>query len=255
MAMVSNTTKQLAALMVAGSFLVPQVSLALTPPVSRPVPDASTFKNVCSNLSTLRTTATARATERTATMQGTKSSVEGKLDVARSSRLTALTQLRAKLDAERKAHYVSLKARVSTTAQQAAADAFQAEVERLVTVRKSAVDVAIKAFEDGVSALRTKAGTAITGLNTKVTTNLSAIFDTAATSCTAGKANEVVVAEIKTGFMALKTAHEPERGQYAFRDQFIVLQKARLASTEAAAADFKVGMAAATAELKIAFTK
>jgi hypothetical protein len=143
----------------------------------------------------------------------------------------------------------------STSDQKAAVTTFQTEVERLVTVRKAAVDDAIKTFEDGVLALQTANETKVTDFSTTMQADINKIFDDAAASCSAGKSGQEIMTQIKAAMEAKKAARDSDKAAHTPGEQFKALQATRKASVDTAMAAFKTGFTAATTELKKSFTK
>ena len=218
---------------------------------SEPVPRE--LKNVCSNISTLRDRTLSHLSSRVTEIQGKRGEHQTKFQAGRALRHTTLTTNRLERDANRQARYEKLRSHASTTAQTAAVNTFQTEVERLVTERKAAVDVAIAAFEDSAATLQTKSDAAVSTFSTTLQTDINKIFDDATASCTAGTKGADVVSAMKAAFAAKKAARENDSKAHVVRDEFKALQATRKAAVEAAVAKFKTGMDAATANLKAAF--
>jgi hypothetical protein len=212
-------------------------------------------RNICSNIGTLRDKALSRLSTRVTEIQGKRGEHQAKFQAGRSDRHAKLLATRTEHDAARQARYQKLRSHASTTEQVAAVNVFQTEVERLVTVRKAAVDAAIAAFEDGAAALQTKSDTAVTSFSTTMQDDITKIFADASASCTAGTKGSDVLAAIKSAMAAKKAARESDPKSHPVRDEFQALQATRKASIDAAVAAFKTGMDAATKNLKAAFPK
>ncbi len=253
--MVSNTfTEKIVAGILASSFLIPAFTLAEGPATtSTTTPrDAKAF---CTNLPALRAKTLTHLTDRVATIEEKKTDRQTKFEAGRAERHTKLATARTTRDTEREARYEKLRGRASTTDQTTAVTTFAAEVERLVTVRKAAVDVAIKTFEDAVFALQTTNQAAVANFATTMQADINKVFDDAAASCAAGKTGPEVKAQIKSAMEAVRATRLKDVKAHATSTQFKVLQDARKASVEAAKTAFKIGLDAASADLKKAFTK
>ena len=207
-------------------------------------------KDICAELPALRTKATTKLTERVTTMQGKKGDRKTRFEAGRMERAKTLSTKRTERDADRAARYANLRSKATTTAATTAVAAFEKEVERLVAVRKAAIDAKIKAFEEGVLALQLQSDTAVTTLSDKVAADLDAIFDTAEASCAAGKTGLEVRTGIKSGMEAMRANRKNETSATNFKTQFEALRKTRIAATEAALAEFKTGVQKATYDLK-----
>jgi len=240
---------------VLASLVTPFFAGAAELPREGAVKRAAAGADICANISTMRTEALARVTERTTTLQGKKDEHKTKFAAGRTERHDALATKRSEGDAARKTQFDALSARASTTEQKSAVTTFTTEVERLISVRRTAVDAAIKAFEDGAAALQSEADSAVGSLSSGVQTDVAAAFDAAAASCTAGKTGAEVVTELKTAMQAMHTKRVGDKGTYNFKDKFEALRATRKASVEKAMADFKTGMDAARTTLKASLTK
>jgi len=245
--------EKVAAGVLASSFLFPMLAFAQESTTT--VPATRDVKTFCANVETQRTKAIGRVTDRVKTIEGKKSDRKTKFAAGRTERHDKLAAARATHDTERQTHYAKLMTRASTTEQKAAVTAFQTEVERLVTVRKAAVDAAIKSFEDGVAALQDSNDTAVTTFSTTMQADINKIFDDATASCTAGKKGPEVRAQVQAALEAKRAARATEPKVLAIHDQLVALQTTRKAAVDAAIAAFKTDMDAATATLKKAFTK
>ena len=252
--MLSNTFshKIVSGLMV-GSLFIPMLAgaQATTTTTTEPVPRE--LKNVCANISTLRDRTLTRLSSRVTVIQGKRGEHQARFQAGRTLRRTTLTTNRLLHDATRQARYEKLRSHASTTAQTAAVNTFQTEVERLVTERKAAVDVAIAVFEDSAAALQTKSDAAVSTFSATMQTDINKIFDDATASCTAGTKGADVVSAMKSALAAKKAARENDSKAHVVRDEFKALQATRKAAVEAAMAKFKTGMDAATVSLKTAF--
>lgn len=252
--MVSKTfIEKIIAGVLASNFLLPALALAEESATTTPTPrDTSAF---CTNLPSIRAKALTRLTDRVTEVQGKKSEHQTKFETGRTERHTKLATGRTEHDATRQARYEKLRSRASTTEQTTAVTTFATEVERLVVVRKAAVDVAIKTFEDAVLVLQTANNAKVADFGTTMRADMSKVFDDAAASCSAGKTGPEVMAQVKTAMEAKRAARDAEKATRVPGEQFKALQAARVASVEAAKATFRTSYDAAAVELKKAFAK
>jgi hypothetical protein len=253
--MVSNSfSHKIVSGLIAGSMLMPLLAGAQeTTTAADPAPRE--LKNVCDNIVTLRDRALSRLATRVSTIQGKRGEHQTKFQTGRTERHTTLANNRVEHDTARKAHYDKLTARASTTEQTAAVTTFASEVERLVTVRKAAVDVAIATFEDGVAALQAKSDAAVSTFSTTMQADITQIYDDAKVSCAGGTKGSDVISDIKEAMAEKKTARDSDSKAHTVRDEFKALQAARKASVDAAQAKFRTDFETAKTKLKAAFPK
>lgn len=256
--MTSNIlTKSLLAVLLA-LLVLPGASVALAADIAAKraaVAPAGTMQNICTNLSTMKTSALARLDERAGAVGGRHDDRRTTVDTARTERMSTLTAKRTEHDTARDAQYASLRARATTTEQKAAVESFITATESAVTVRKASIDASIKAFEDGVASLRTTVDTTTTDLKGKVSAGITETFDAAQAACDASKTTPEVVAILKSGMEALKAEHDSHPEQYSFKEEFEALRTTRQSAEKAAVLKFNTDFEAAKAALKTAFSK
>jgi hypothetical protein len=253
--MISNTyTEKFVAGVLAVTFMVPALAFAQeTTTTSTANPREA--KAFCSNVPTFRAKALARLTERVVVVQGKKTDRQAQFAVGRTERTAKLTAGRSDRDANREARYANIRSRASTTEQTAAVNTFATEIERLVTIRKAAVDTAIKNFEDAAAVLQTANNAKVTDFSVTMQADINQIYDAAVVSCAAGKNGPEVMAEVKASMEAKRALRVSEKAIQAPREQFKALQATRKAAVEAAKATFQTGMDVAATDLKAAFAQ
>ncbi len=245
--------------MVAGalvtSFLLPVLAFAEESTTTTTTPAARDGKMICSNIESMRTKALGRLTTRVTEIQGKKGDHKTKFEAGRIERHDKLAAFRTTADSTRQERYTKLMAYASTTDQKSAVTTFQTEVERLVTIRKAAIDVAIKTFEDAVFALQTENEAKVTVFGTTIQSDITKIFDDAAASCTAQKTGPEVLAQIKAAMDAKRAARDIDKAAHVPGEQFKALQATRKASVEAAKTAFKAGLDAARVTLEASLNR
>lgn len=154
---------------------------------------------------------------------------------------------------KRDTRFAALMQKADTDAKKAAVTAFETAVNAAVAKRIAAVDAAVQAHRDGVDNLvKTKFTSLDSGAATLKST-IDAAIAKAKTDCANNVAPQTVRANLIAAAKAAQTIFKQNRSDAEIKTQLQALNATRKSAVDAAMAQFKTDMEAATAALKAAF--
>jgi hypothetical protein len=134
----------------------------------------------------------------------------------------------------------------------AAVATFEATLKTLITTRRTAVDMAVKNFQDGVVALKTERGTAMSSWSSSNEEALENAMESVRTACANGGESKEAALAFKKAMTASREEFKGAKSEFDFQTRLKALQQVRKDAIAKAVADFKTGFDAAKTILKTA---
>ena len=177
-----------------------------------------------------------------------------KITTNRQEAIDRLFAARALADANRKEAYNKLSAQATTTSQKQALNTFKSAVEAAVKARKTAVDNALKTYQEGVLTLANSRNDASLALLTKLRNDIKAAFAQAKADCAAGKDTQMIKTNLLSSMRTAREQFTAERQKTNdLKSQLEALKSARNTAIRNAMQEFKQALERAKQDLKAAF--
>jgi len=206
-----NNKRQIVAVFLATAVLVPNISYAVAAIRTNIPVKATTTQNFCTNVTSYAARITEALTKNKANLENRQEKNKENFQERYAKRSQTLTQARVLGDADREEIYTKLMAKATTDAQKQAVQQFKATVETAVTARRSAVDVAVKAYWDALDASLNGRQSSVDSAKQTFTNAINTAVAAAQSACAGGTDPATVRTQFNATVKAAKTQFSTDR--------------------------------------------
>lgn len=211
-------------------------------------------KMICQNIQKFQQNLNKRLTDRQERLDSRLEDRTQKVKDFKADRQDALVKFRETRDGNFRRHYEKLLERAKTDAQKTAVNEFKTTMNAALVARRTTVDAANRAFQEGLKTAWASRKTAIENARKEFAASVDAAKKQAAADCSNGLSAGTIAEKYRA---ALKAAREKlvsdSKASPKIADALDQLKETRRAAIEKAFGTFKLALESAIKKLKTAF--
>lgn len=246
-----NRASVMSALVVTLSLCLPAVSFA----VNSPTPSGGN-NGFCSRLANDESKVEGSISQRRDKVSSAWSAQASRLAELKQQAAQKVAEVRASVDAKRQQNFTKLEAKAKTPDEKAAVQTYETSVEQAVSIRRSTVDKARAAFNQGVMSAIDARHSEISSQMGDLVSGVDSAFATASSSCLGGESGQSVRQTLVASLKSARVTFVSERqNDSKIADQVHALATTRNAAVTAANNTLTASLKTAAQTLKAAFGK